>query len=627
MAFNFSKLIKKETADSSDKNKVENREESDRLINMGNQFEDGGNIDSALDCYQKAQALSPQYWRTWLNLGIAYDIKNELDQALAMFRRAFELNDATHITSYNLARILHKLPHNRSELIGLLERAIQYKSDFFDAYVILAEAYYEDGQTEKALKIINRALLIQNNPDVLINKSYYLEALGKEKEAFELLKGAAEASDHAKLRLAKFLCDRGEVSQALALYRRMNAFETPVDMSAYLMTLLFSDGVNPETILPDHKKINAFFPAAPLAGKSSKPVKHIAFMSPDLHAHAVAYFIRPLLENLDKTAFKVSVYNISHTFDAISGQLKKRVENWHDVQGLSDQQLAEKIAADEVDLLVDLAGHSGDNRLGVLAAKPAPIIITWLGYLATTGLDAVDFRLVDHITDPVGLTESQHSEKLIRLPKSQWCYAPQDNLPDIQPSPCLANRFITFGSFNQTAKLSEKCLNLWAEVLKSVPDSRLFFAGVSPGWACERIIGILEKAGIAQDRLAFQGRVSWIEYFASYNQVDIALDSFPCTGATTMCDALAMGVPSLTLAGGTSVSRSGASILTALGHPEWIADSDAGFVETAANFAQNIQVSGQDKTALRQAFLNSSLVDGADFTRRFEAAIRGLQIV
>lgn len=157
-----------------------------------------------------------------------------------------------------------------------------------------------------------------------------------------------------------------------------------------------------------------------------------------------------------------------------------------------------------------------------------------------------------------------------------------------------------------------------------MPGSHLFFAGVASGWARDRIVGILDKAGIAQGRLAFQGRVSWLEYFASYNQVDIALDSFPYTGATTMCDALAMGVPSLTLAGDTSVSRSGASILTTFGYPEWIAYSDTEFIAMAANFAQKIQSSGQDKAALRQAFLNSSLVDGVDFARRFEAAIRGL---
>lgn len=489
----------------------------------------------------------------------------------------------------------------------------------------------ETKQTELALQSINQALSLEpKHFGALLNKIHYLNTLAKhderyEIEAYHLLKQLSPHDAGIRSLYGSFLRDRGYVPQAIDVLQKSRQFEQVGQLSSYLMTLLFSDKLTPEFILEEHYKVNNFFTPKTYDKQIDLNQKvHIGFLSPDLHAHAVAYFIEPILKHLNQNKFTVSVYNISLKSDEITEQLKQAPVNWYNVQDLSDEQIANKIRDNNVDVLFDLAGHSSNTRLNILAQKPAPIIASWLGYLSTTGLQTVNFRLVDSITDPVGQTETHHNEQLIRIDGCQWCYTPQKNTPEIKENAYHQKGYITFGSFNQCAKLSDTCLHTWAKLLQQVPNSQFFFAGVEQGLAQERIETIFEEYDIDATRYRFQGRVSWTEYFNSYNHVDIALDSYPYTGATTTFDALVMGTPVITLAGKHSISRSAMSILTSLNHSEWVAYTPEEYINITISLTKQLQTQPKSKQQLRQELLASDLVNGKIFAKNFENAIMNM---
>lgn len=601
---------------------------ADQLIEQGNQLEDNGNIDQAISLYEQALTLSPNYWRAFLNLGIAYNTKNELKTALDYLQKAYEQNSDVHSTAYNLARTWYQTNQNLTKAIEILKKALTIKSDFIDGFILLSLIQDANKQTELALNTINHALSLQNNHfGALLNKIHYLTTLAKQNEqyemqAYQLLKQLSPHNNSIRSSFSSFFKDRGYIPQAISTIENNMEFDDLNQISSYLMTLLYSDEITPEHIINAHKNINAFLIAEDYHLDIDLNNKiHIRFLSPDLNAHAVAYFIEPILKHYNADKFKVSVYNISTKFDEITRQLQQSPVDWYDVADLSDEQIVAKIRNDKVHILFDLAGHSSHTRLNILTQKPAPIITSWLGYLATTGLQTVDFRLVDSITDPVGQTEAHHSEQLIRIDGCQWCYTPQKNTPAITDNAYYKKGYITFGSFNQCAKLSDTCLHTWAKLLQQLPNSRILIAGVEQGLAQERIETVFEEYEIAPERYAFQGRVNWIDYFNTYNQVDIALDSYPYTGATTTFDALIMGVPVVTLAGEKSISRSAMSILTALNHSEWVAETTDQYINIAISLANQLQTQPNHKQQLRQELLASDLVNGKIFAKNFEGAI------
>lgn len=601
---------------------------ADQLIEQGNHLEDRADFDGAIQLYLDALEKSPDYWYAYLNLGIVYNHKGELRTALDYLQKAYELQPDTFTTGYNLARTWYQLGQNHTQAVSLLQHALSFKPDYIDGWILLSMLQDEIQHTELALQSIDHALTIEpNHYGALLNKIHYLKTLAKSSEKYEsqaylLLKKLSPQNLAIHSLFVSFLRERGYVKQALELAQRQYEFENINQFSSYLMTLLYADDITPEQVLQEHQNINAFIiPEEYHLDINPNDKIHIGFLSPDLNAHAVAYFIEPILKHYNSDKFKISVYNISPKQDDVTKQLKQSPVQWFDVQDLSDEQIIAQIRADQVHILFDLAGHSSHNRLNILAQKPAPIITSWLGYLATTGLKTVDFRLVDSITDPVGQSETHHSEQLIRIDGYQWCYTPQDNTPAIQNQAYHQKGYITFGSFNQCAKLSDTCLHTWAKLLQQVPNSQFFFAGVEQGLARERIEDIFDEYNIDSERYHFQGRVSWTEYFNSYNQVDIALDSYPYTGATTTFDALIMGVPVITLAGKHSISRSAMSIVTALNHPEWIAQNPDDYIQRAIQLSEELKNNAESKHQLRQALLKSDLVNGEQFARHFESAV------
>jgi predicted O-linked N-acetylglucosamine transferase (SPINDLY family) len=286
---------------------------------------------------------------------------------------------------------------------------------------------------------------------------------------------------------------------------------------------------------------------------------------------------------------------------------------------MDDASVAQRIHDNGTDVLVDLSGHTRDNRLLVLARKPAPVQLSWLGYLKTTGLAAIDYRFTDEAADPVGLSDAVHAERVVRLPGAMWAYSAHPDAPESAPRASDAR--ISFGSFNHPAKLSEPVLALWASLLERVPSSKLVFAGVPEGPGRERIANVVRLAGVDPVRLKFHARLPRSEFWDLIADTDVALDPFPYNGGATTCDCLWMGVPVVSLAGAHGFARSGASVLASAGFPEWIAANRQEYLDKAAALAQDRAGLAVLRGGMRRRLAASTLFDAAGFARRFEHAI------
>ena len=351
----------------------------------------------------------------------------------------------------------------------------------------------------------------------------------------------------------------------------------------------------------------------------------IGYVSVDFRQHLGGYFLRHALERFDRDRFEVYVYHVDLRGvvmeDDFTAHLRTSPLHWRTLSA-DDEALAQTIRADGIDILVDLCGHSGGNRLLAFARKPAPIQMTWLGYPNTTGMTAMDYRLVDSVSDPEGEADAGASEKLIRLEGGFLCFSPPDRAPPVDPSPARRNGVITFGSLNRPEKVPEDLLRSWGEIVRSVPGSRLFLKGRifdSPGNKAEWQ-GRLQEMGVPVERQVLMGYTSGhLEY---YGEIDIALDTFPYNGTITTFDALWMGVPVVTQAGDRHVARVGASILSHIGLGDLVAFNRESYVRIANILASDLDHLVALRAGMRSRLLASPLGDAERFIRYLEVAYR-----
>lgn len=428
----------------------------------------------------------------------------------------------------------------------------------------------------------------------------------------------------------------GAVDEAIACHRQALALApaNPTIHSNLLRDWTHVDDRTPEALLAEHRAYWARWPAppAPLAVDAApeRPLR-IGWVSADFCDHAVARFLLPLLRHLDRGAFACVLYAALARPDAVTRQLLGYAAALRQTLGRSDAELARQIRADRIDILIDLSGHTGDNRLPVFALKPAPLQLSWLGYPMTTGAPAtvIDYRISDAIADPPGLTDAHASETLWRLPACNWCYEPP-LAPEVDETPPVLRRpgaEFTFASFNAIAKLSPSCLALWARVLAAVPHSRLLLKsfGLADADSRAALIRRFAALGIAAERLVLMGpQADTAAHLAQYRHVDLALDTFPYNGTTTTCEALWMGVPVLSLAGREHRARVGASLLTHAGLPEMVAPDPEAFVALAVALARDPQRLAALRHGLRQRLQSSRLLDGPRFAEDFGAALRAM---
>ncbi|MGF1608997.1 MAG: glycosyltransferase [Kiloniellales bacterium] len=410
--------------------------------------------------------------------------------------------------------------------------------------------------------------------------------------------------------------------------------------SAALCRLNYDPALSPMQVYEAHRAwaglhAQPLYPRDPVFANDpnqARPLR-VGYVSPDLRRHPVAFFVEPILRTHDRQQVTAVCYDTAPgTQGGIDGgddmnqHLRSLAAEWRDVAGLDDAALAEAIRADRIDILVDLAGHTAGNRLLTFARRPAPVQVTAIGYVTTTGLETMDYRLTDPWCDPGG-AERAYSERLVRLEHGFNCYAPPQGLPEPGPLPCQASGTVTFGSFNNLDKISPEVLDLWGKILARVAGSRLLLKTktLSQDRVRRAILQCLAGHNIAPERVEL---VEWSEtlrqHFEGYRRLDIALDPFPYNGTTTTCEALMMGVPVIALAGDRHAARVSASILSRLELPVLIATDPDDYVARAIALAAHENALSSLRATLRRRMITSPLCDAAGYTRTLEAAYRAM---
>ena len=399
-----------------------------------------------------------------------------------------------------------------------------------------------------------------------------------------------------------------------------------------LMTLTGLEDSTPAEIAAAHREMGRVMARALPAPQRHPPLTlgpgrrlRVGYVSPDLHTHSVAYFFEGVLAAHDPAAVETVCYHCGTISDATTARMRAAAHLWRDVPTLDDAELAARIREDRIDILVDLAGHTRDNRLGVFQRKPAPIQVTWIGYPNTTGLETIDYRITDAVADPPGEADALHTERLVRLQRGFLCYRPPEDTPDVPPRPCARPdaRGIAFGSFNNLSKLGPGVVDAWSTILARTPGSRLVLkaSGLGSDAARQRVLERFASRGIDPARIqTMPATPTRNAHLDLYRHVDIGLDTFPYNGTTTTCEALWMGVPVVAFAGDRHAARVGASLLHRIGLDELVARDVDGYVALACALAQDparIAALGQ---GLRQRMRQSPLCDAAPFARDLEAA-------
>jgi predicted O-linked N-acetylglucosamine transferase (SPINDLY family) len=564
-------------------------------VARGKEAERSGRFEDARGLYFKAARLAPAHAPAHFNLGMVLEALGDDAGAAACLDKAHALDPADPLAAYNAGR----LRFARAELDAAEQRlagALRARPEF-------VEARFMYGAT--------------------------LLRLGREPQAEDALRQVIDAAPGFALAyrmLGSLLHRQGRIAEMLALCREALERAPNFEIESFELFLLnFSDEQGSEALFARHRDFGARLEAALPArfavrrepGDAERRLR-IGYVSGDLNAHPVGLFLEPVLERHDRSRFEVCCYSTSTKVDAFTRKLAAHADLWRDANGLSSEELSEAVHADHIDILVDLAGHSGISRLATFARQPAPVQAAWLGYLNTTGLTRIGYRITDAVCDPPG-AERWHTEKLLRLPNSQWCYRPFVERPPAQSPPCLKRGHPTFGSFAQVAKLSPRTLSAWTEILRRLPEARLMIVGVSPGRGAD---GLRSALAAVSERVELVPFLPLAEYYDAFAGVDIVLDPMPYSGGTTTCDALWMGVPVLTAPGARPASRSAASILSAAGLADWIAPDDAQYVSRAVELGAQSARLGELRAALRPRLQASPLMDEARFVADLESLFR-----
>ena len=547
-----------------------------------------------------ARALRPEFAEVLYWLGVALQKQSKAEQAAECFRKTTELKPdyADAHDAYGL--IL--LEQGRAQTAAAcFEKAVAINPQLVCAYNNLGRALKLLGQLDQAAAAFRKALAVDPNSVVLRNN------------------------------LATLLKDTGQVGEAIELLRgALKIAPDPQVASNLLYLMTFQEDITSAQLKEEHRQWNQRYVdpdlkmrrhRSPGFQKAGRRIR-VGYVSPDFRLHPVGRFFLPLLARHDRSQFEIFCYSDVRAPDILTTSIKSCANGWRQTAGMPDEQVAELVANDRIDILVDLAMHLADNRMLVFARKPAPVQVTYLAYPGTTGLGAIDYRLTDNYLDPPGCDESLYSERSVRL-RSYWCYQPAKDSPPVVPPPCLASGRVTFGCLNNFCKISAGALTEWCELLRRVPDSRLLLhSGV--GSHRQQLCDRLAAHGVDPRRLEFLPRLSIADYFSAYNRIDIGLDSFPYPGGTTTCDALWMGVPVISLAGQTAISRGGLSILSNIGLAELAARDKPAYLHLAQELALDPSRLAHLRATMRDRIRNSALMDSRGFTHDVESCFRAM---
>ena len=602
---------------------------------LGNVFKDQGRSEEAIAAYRQAVQLRPGYFGVVNNLGIALRDSGELDEAIECFRQALEQCPTLPEVHNNLGISLRE-SGELDEAIECFRQALQLKPEFVQALYNLGDAFKAQLNLDDAIDCYRQALTIipdhvearNNLGNALRDQGQLDEAIACYRTVLELRPGYVEARNN----LGNALKDQGQLEEAIACYRSALSFRPgySVAHSNLLYTLHYLEDVTSANLAEAHAEYDlqhaSHFSHTVYRHESilaSNFRIRLGFVSPDLGQHPVGFFLVRVLEKLSHEMHDIFCYSDRFHRDSLTSRIQTASTEWHDVKTMSDECLADRIRADRIDILFDLAGHTANNRLLVFARKPAPIQLSWIGYEGTTGLTAMDYLLADRFMVPEG-EEQHYRENVLRMPDGYLCFDPPSIAPQVGPPPSLRNGFVTFGSFNNPAKLNAKVVSVWSEILRRVPTARLVmkYRGLQDRSVKNRFLDLFATQGIGTHRLDLLPWSSYADYLATYERVDLVLDPFPFSGSTTTCDALWMGVPVITCPGKTFASRHSISHLSNVGLTETISCHLDEYVSLAISWARDEAKRTSLRRGLRDRMARSPLCDGERFATHLTAILR-----
>jgi predicted O-linked N-acetylglucosamine transferase (SPINDLY family) len=601
-------------------------------LNLGNVFNAYGQADEAVIAYQRAIALKPALAIAWSNLGAPLLSLGRAEESRQAAEKALQLDPSVPEAHVALASAL-ALQNRFEQAAGHFQKAIELRPQYVGAHVGLAKVLQQLGRASETADAAQRATqLAPGNAEAWRLVGTALR-VSDPSQALDALRRSADLDPSSSTTwnlMAGLSSDRGDVTEAIAYFRRALAADPTqhATHSNFLLALHYDDTLAPEAILQEHiawaeRFADPLTPTAITYPNTRDPDRRlrIGYVSGDFRRHPVAALTEPFLACHEPSQVEVFCYSVAPESDEITERLKRLGHAWRDVAAVSDEHLAALIRQDAIDILVDLSGHTAHNRLLTFARKPAPIQIAQLGYPDTTGMRSIDYHITDAHADPPGVTDRFHTEKLVRFPRTLWCYQPWTDQA-VAPLPARGNGFVTFGSLNNMAKITPRVLDAWAMIMARIPSSRLALPISSGESEASDIRARFQARGIDQQRLDLIGRRTFEDYMRAFNDIDVALDPFPYNGGVSSFNALWMGVPVLTLAGTTRISRAGLSILNNLDMPEWIAGSIDDYIERAVGFAGDLDQLEALRRELRPRMLASPLMDAKGYTRALERAYR-----
>ena len=642
-------------------------------LNRGNALMKLGDFDAAAQAYGTALQHDPAMAGASYNLGNALARRRRLDDACAAYRQALALRPEFFEAQVALGAALEELGQ-RGEAAEHYRRALGIRPDHAPVHGNLGAVLLDMGQPAEAAQALRQALRL----DPQLTQLHYglgaaLHALGEWDAAaasYRAMVSAHPGFAPAHGMLGNVLTRQGHLQEALSCYESVLAL-APGDVLAHNNLALLLDRIGrlddaiascrralqiDPGLLTAQSNLTAFEnsrarePSAlllagarrfgELAAHQAKPFTHwdnppdperplrVGFVSGDLRAHPVGYFLLNVLDSLGRRTggrLVLCAYFNGELVDEVSARIQTSCALWRDTQSLDDEAFVRQVRADGIDILIDLSGHTQHNRLPAFAWKPAPVQVTWLGYLGTTGVEAIDYLLADAWTLPAE-DEPFFTERIWRLPESYLCFTPPTEEGTVGTLPALARDGVTFGSFNNLSKVNDAVVALWARVLDAVPKSRLLLKAQQLSEAATRqsVAERFARHGIGGDRLLLEPPVPRADYLKPFGRLDIALDPFPYPGITTSVECLWMGVPFVTLAGRTFQARQGMGLLQNAGLADWIASDEEDYVRLAARHAADLQGLQRLRSGLRQRVLASPIFDAQRFAARFEDALRAM---
>jgi predicted O-linked N-acetylglucosamine transferase (SPINDLY family) len=638
-------------------------------------------FDQALASYQRAMAVAPTRYEAPMGAARLLEELGRREEGAAHYHRASTLvqSDKRHFMHQRMAKFRQERGDVPAALDSLRQAQLAAEAlatplsvdERCEMLIDLGELLLRIGAREDAMKVLTEASQATAEPTLVrLAETSFRFNLWQESQAvlkrnaqlhpqsasalWNLAHGYAETWEMdlalATLARAEAIAPQpgarsmrasvagrlGEVDEALAIYTDLARQEGPLSKmrSSAAMASLYSDQLAPQAVAALHREL--FAPLGEGArkpesfGNTREPHKRLrlGLVTADFHhQHPVNIFMQPVLARWNPEDIEITVYFTGVSYDEQTLLAKRRVSRWVEVTTLNDAQLARRIEEDGIDVLLDLAGHTGQQRMPLLAQRAAPVQATFLGYPGSTDVPNIDWILTDSVVAPAG-SEALFSEQVLRLPHTVFCFAPEADYPFPKWTAQTADRPLTFASFNNVSKLTPRTLSMWAQVLKALPQARLLLKAPSfKDEAAKRVFGQrFQDLGVALDRIEFRGPSGLTDMMAEYADVDIALDPAPYNGGTTSLQALWMGVPVLTVAGGHFVSRMGASFMQAAGLPEWVASDDADLVRRAVALSQDRQALLALKQGLRQRLLALPAWDIDAYARDMQSAVRKMWV-